>query len=74
LIQPKVAAQLAAGADYEHAALWAVEYYQPQYLALSPGDFPRLEQGYVARRCQKGESFAGQKYGYEKDLVIFDCR
>jgi hypothetical protein len=74
LIQPKVAAQLAAGADYENAALWAVEHYQPQYLVLFSGDFPRLEQGYVAHRCRLGKSFAGQKYGFEKDLAVFDCR
>jgi hypothetical protein len=74
LIQPKVAAQLAAGADYEHAALWAVEHYQPQYLVLFPGDFPRLEQGYVAQRCRLGETFTGQKFSFGKDLAIFDCR
>jgi len=74
LLQPKVAAQLSAGANYEHAALWAVEYYQPQYLFLFPGDFPQLEQGYVAQRCLLTETFTGQQFGYGRDLAVFDCR
>jgi len=74
LIQPEVAAQLAVGTDYEHAALWAVEHYQPQYLALFPGDFPSLELEYVAQHCRLSEAFAGQKFGFGKDLAIFDCR
>jgi uncharacterized membrane protein len=74
LLQPKVAAQLSVGANYEHAALWAVEYYQPQYLVLFPGDFPQLEQGYVAQRCLLTETFTGQQFGYGKDLAVFDCR
>jgi hypothetical protein len=74
LIQPEVAAQLAAGANYEYAAMWAVEHYQPQYLVLFPGDFPRLEQGYVAQRCSLAKTFAGKKYSFGKDLVVYACR
>lgn len=74
LIQPKVAAQLTGGSNYEHAASWAVEYYQPRYLVLFPGDFPHLEQGFIAQRCQLDTMFAGDKFGYSKDLLVYDCR
>jgi arabinofuranosyltransferase len=73
LIQLDVAAQLAGGDNYQHAALWAVKQYQPQYLALFSGDFPRLEQGYVAGRCLLEETFTGQQYRFDKDLDIYRC-
>jgi hypothetical protein len=73
LIQPEVGARLAVGGDYESAALWAVGHYQPQYLVLFRGDFPLLEQGYVAQRCRLAKAFAGEKYGFEKDLAVFRC-
>lgn len=74
LIKPDVAAQLTGSYGYESAALWAVDHFQPHYLALFPGDFPSIEQGYATQHCHLVETFMGSKYGYEKDLVIFDCR
>jgi hypothetical protein len=74
LIQPKVAAQITGSHDYESAALWAVDHYQPHYLTLFSGDFPRVEEGYITQHCHVAETFMGRIFGYGKDLVIFDCR
>jgi hypothetical protein len=74
LIQPEVAAQLTGGNNYEHAAVWAVEHYQPQYLVLFPGDFPQLEQGYVALRCRLKATFSSQNKALNKELAVFECQ
>ncbi len=74
LIRPKVAAQLTGGTNYEYAALWAVEYYQPQYLVLFQGDFPQLEQGYVAQRCRLGKTLIGNEFNFGRDLSVYDCQ
>ncbi len=44
LLQPDTAHQLTPTTTYEDAAIWAFERYQPDYLALQQGIFPRLEQ------------------------------
>jgi hypothetical protein len=74
LIQPEVAAQLTGGNNYEHAAVWAVEHYQPQYLALFPGDFPQLEKGYVALRCRLKATFSSQNDTLNRELAVFECQ
>jgi hypothetical protein len=73
LIQPPVAAQLTTGKDYEEAALWAVETYQPDYLVLQKGLFSRLEADYVIKNCQLIQEFPGSSYGYPANLHIFNC-
>jgi hypothetical protein len=74
LIQPRVAAQLTSGSNYEHAALWAVENYQPDYLALFQGDFMQLEQGYAVQHCRLDQVFNGGSFGYSKSLLIYHCQ
>jgi hypothetical protein len=74
LIQPQVVSQLVAGGNYEYAALWAVEHYQPQYLALFPGNFPQLEQGYVAQHCRLKASFSSQSNALKRELDVFECQ
>ncbi len=74
LLQPEVTAQLTGGNNYEHAAMWAVEYYQPQYLVLFPGDFPQLEQEYVAFRCNLKATFLGHNNSLNKELAVFECQ
>ena len=74
LIQPMVATQLTSGSNYEHAASWAVEYYQPNYLVLFPGDFPQLEQGYVAQHCRLDKTFVGDNFSFDRDLSVYDCQ
>jgi hypothetical protein len=74
LIRPKVAAQLASGSTYEHAALWTIEYYHPRYLVLFPADFLQLQQDYVALYCRQVKKFAGNQYGYGRNLLVYDCQ
>ena len=74
LIQAQVSNQLTTHATYEDAALWAVERYHPDYLALHENLFPRLEQGYAAQRCAVIKHFSGKTYGYSADLNIYACR
>ncbi|MFQ5615853.1 MAG: hypothetical protein ACE5GO_05270 [Anaerolineales bacterium] len=74
LIQPEVALQFTPQATYQDAALWAVDEYQPDYLVLHNGLFPRLENGYVREHCQPIQRFTSAEYGYSRDLVVYDCR
>jgi hypothetical protein len=74
LIQPEIAVELTHSATYEDAALWAVTRYAPQYLVLHDGNFPRLEQGYTADRCQSVQHFIGVDYGYNQNMTIYTCR
>jgi hypothetical protein len=74
LIQPEIATHLTHDATYEDAALWAVSHYQPQYLVLHDGLFPRLEQGYASERCQTVKKFIGKEYGYNQNMTIYSCR
>jgi len=74
LIQPQVSNQLTVHATYEDAALWAVERYHPDYLALHENLFPRLEQGYAAQRCAVIKHFPGKPYGYSADLNVYACK
>jgi len=71
LIQPDIAAQLTT--TYEDAAVWAVNQYQPGYLALFSGMAPRLEQGYTAQSCQVLTTFPGTPYHVPYNIVIYQC-
>jgi hypothetical protein len=73
LIQPEVAARLTMGTSYEDAAVWAAEHYQPKYLLLNEGDFPRLENGYAAQNCRVIQQFAGAAYGSPGTLAVYAC-
>lgn len=74
LIRPKVAAQLTGGSTYEHAAVWAVDYYRPRYLVLFAGDFLQLQQGYVAQHCHLAKKFTGNQYSFDRNLLVYDCQ
>lgn len=74
LLQPEVAAQLPIGTSYQDAALWALEQYRPEYLVLIKGDFPGLESGYVARRCEAVEKFPGKLYKYRDNILVYACQ
>lgn len=52
LIQPAVARQLKRETSYDDAALWAVNEYKPEYLALAAGTLPQFRAAYVNRHCQ----------------------
>jgi hypothetical protein len=74
LIQPDVAAQLTANTTYDDAALWAANQYRPDYLVLNNGQFPMLQQGYLADNCQVIKRFPGKGYGYSGNLLVYSCK
>lgn len=74
LIQPEVATQMGRATTYEDTAIWAVETYRPDILALLEGMFPRLEQGLAAQYCQPLQRFVGSDYGYPADLQVYACQ
>jgi hypothetical protein len=74
LIQPEVARQLTASANYDDAALWALAKYLPDYIVLRPGSLPRLEAELVALTCPLMQSFKGQAFNYPGDIAIYHCR
>ena len=73
LIQPEIAQQLTTQTDFEDAAVWAVNNYRPDYLALHKGLFTELEGGYVKQNCVQVKKFPGNEYGYGYDLVVYHC-
>ncbi len=74
LIQPTVADRLGPQSTYEDAALWAVDHYHPEYLALHDGLMPALEAGYVQEHCLAVTRFPGDDFAYPTDLVIYACQ
>ena len=74
LINPHVSDQLTTNATYDDAALWAANYYHPDYLVLQDSFFPRLEQEYVTKYCESIQSFPGKKNGYPMDLYVYACK
>jgi hypothetical protein len=73
LIQPQVAPQLSVHTDYEDAALWALQAYQPEYIVLHDGVFPRVEQTYVEDRCTLAQRYIGANYAYARNISIYAC-
>ena len=73
LIQPDVAQRLSCEATYQDAAIWAVETYHPDYLAINPEGVPLLMERCVAHACKELQSFAGDAYGYDGDMVVYVC-
>jgi hypothetical protein len=74
LLQPQIATQLSKQGTYEDVAIWAVEKYNPDYLVIHDGGFPRLEDGYVAKECTLAQHFLGTLYAYSSDLSVYSCR
>ncbi len=73
LLQPDVALQLTPSATYADAAYWAVEHYQPDYLAILAGTLPALEDSYVTHQCKAVHQIPGEIHGREVKLGIFSC-
>ena len=74
LIQPDVADLMQTDTTYEDTAIWAVQNYQPQYLALIAGSLPRLEAEIVGVYCLPIERFKGAQYDFSSDLQIYACQ
>jgi len=73
LIQPIVGDQLTKSSTYDDSAVWAVDYFQPDYLALSAKNFPRLEQEYITQHCEIIRVFLAHAYGNSTDFNIYQC-
>lgn len=73
LIQPQVVSQFNKDANYEDAAIWAINQYKPDYLVLHQGIFARLEKGYAKKQCTLAHRFPGSDYGYSSDLSVYSC-
>lgn len=73
LIQPDVARQLQSETTYEDAAIWAIQRYEPQYVILHQGGFPKVMTQLEARGCQAIQHFAGASFGYSQDLNLYVC-
>lgn len=72
LIQPETAMQLTPTTTYEDAAVWAVHRFQPNYLVLQDGLFPRLEQDQaVVDACREQARWSDQVYPFQ--LVLYQC-
>lgn len=72
LIQPETGLQFSPSTTYEDGALWAVQRFQPAYLVLQDGLFPRLEQDSAFQaRCRARETFADAHYAGV--LVVYVC-
>jgi hypothetical protein len=69
LIQPDVAKQLTHDTTYEDSAMYAVSQYQPDYIALNSGIFPKLRESSIARYCQSIKSFQNGNVGID----LFEC-
>ncbi len=73
LIQPETAAQFQQFENYQQAAHWANQRFQPEYLALLEGTFPQLEQEYASQQCALVQRFSGSAYGFKRDMLIYHC-
>ncbi|MDX1436248.1 MAG: hypothetical protein R3335_05530 [Anaerolineales bacterium] len=74
LIQPDVAEEFIENSTYEAGAIRAVQIYQPQFLVLHSGLMPELEAVYAGHFCRAAITFPQGLYGYDQELVVYDCR
>jgi hypothetical protein len=74
LLYPKVADKLTANSSYAVTAKWVAEHMRPDYFVLQDGSFGGLEQGYIARHCEREKTFPGKLYGYALNLQVYKCR
>lgn len=70
LIQPEVALQFGPARDYDHAAMWAIEHFRPDYLVVTEG--AALAQApAIASQCRPIKTFSDPAYSGQ--LAIFSC-
>lgn len=70
LIQPEVALQFGPASDYDHAALWAIQRYRPDYLVVTAGA-TLVQAPAIASQCRLVKTFSDPAYGGE--LAVFRC-
>jgi hypothetical protein len=73
LLQPETARQLPNVASYEHAALWAIARYHPDYLVLMTNDLDRLHAYATSGPCELVHTLRGEDYDFPENLLIYHC-
>ena len=73
LLQPLTSQQIESDTTWEDLAIWAIGYYQPEYLVLYSDWISSLEESYLNYHCQRLQSFPGDDYGFGKTLYIYAC-
>ncbi len=74
LLQPPVADQMSAETTYDDTAIWAVQTYQPDYLALTDSALPRLERDLVAEHCSPVAIFRSWQNPAAPQMHVYACR
>ena len=74
LLQPEVAGQMTAETTYDDTAIWAVQTYQPDYLALIDSALPRLERGLAAEHCYTVARFHVQENDRAPAMSVLACQ
>lgn len=72
LLQPATAQQMTHETTYGDTALWAIQEFQPEYLALQDGLFSQVEQSDLLRTsCDAIQRFEDEDYSFP--IVIYEC-
>ncbi len=74
LLQPEIALQLNSADSFERGALYALSAYHPDFLVLHDKLYPRLESELPGFNCELIHKLKGKKFGYDNNLMIYDCR
>jgi hypothetical protein len=73
LIQPEIALELKGEATYEEAASRAIQHYQPNYLILFAGSFPKLTKEILSQGCNVVRTFRYPAIESIPALLIYKC-
>lgn len=72
LLQPATARQIAHETTYGDTALWAIQEFRPDYLALQDGLFSQVEQASAVRSaCGAVQRFNDEEYAFP--MIIYEC-
>ena len=73
LLQPDVAHVFGPNTTYDDTALWAIEHYRPDYLAIQVGSLPRTESDpQVTAACASVHTVTQD--GYPAPINILQCQ
>jgi len=74
LIQPEVARQMLPTKNYNDAAIYAVELYEPQFLVLQDRQLPGLEVVVTPHPCIPKKHFSGAIFSSNFDMTVYACK
>ena len=73
LINPLVSSQFSKDATYEDTAIFVFDRYEPDYLVLQKGMFPKFENNFVFRNCQIKQQFLEEEFNAPGTFEIYGC-